>query len=297
MEIYVKNTLSLPVTNENGSYEIRLESIGGLGANLCGKMLGELGALSLSLNSLSFSSYGSEKRGSPVKAYVRWCADDRPLRVNSPVTRPHLLGIFHGGLIGTYPVLEGVTVDTKIVLNTPLSAEEAADKYHISIGELYCLDALALAMESHSRINMVMLGALVRASGFIPPEAAETLCRDTIGKKYPALIEANLAGLRLGYENVKMAQGDRNLAPLPDAPADARGVLTYQSQRNVRRLEDAGSYGYLCRLKVPSRLLPAILEKGEMSVEIRVPSSMHGGLALYGRLAGRYPMGLTVRGW
>lgn len=67
MEIYVKNTLSLPVTNENGSYEIRLESIGGLGANLCGKMLGELGALSLSLNSLSFSSYGSEKRGSPVK--------------------------------------------------------------------------------------------------------------------------------------------------------------------------------------------------------------------------------------
>ena len=216
----MKNTLSLPVTNENGSYEIRLESIGGLGANLCGKMLGELGALSLSLNSLSFSSYGSEKRGSPVKAYVRWCADDRPLRVNSPVTRPHLLGIFHGGLIGTYPVLEGVTVDTKIVLNTPLSAEEAADKYHISIGELYCLDALALAMESHSRINMVMLGALVRASGFIPPEAAETLCRDTIGKKYPALIEANLAGLRLGYENVKMAQGDRNLAPLPDAPAE-----------------------------------------------------------------------------
>ena len=59
----MKNTLSLPVTNENGSYEIRLESIGGLGANLCGKMLGELGALSLSLNSLSFSSYGSEKRG------------------------------------------------------------------------------------------------------------------------------------------------------------------------------------------------------------------------------------------
>ena len=220
MEIYVKNTLSLPVTNENGSYEIRLESIGGLGANLCGKMLGELGALSLSLNSLSFSSYGSEKRGSPVKAYVRWCADDRPLRVNSPVTRPHLLGIFHEGLIGTYPVLDGVTVDTKIVLNTPLSADEAADKYHISIGELYCLDALALAMESHSRINMVMLGALVRASGFIPREDAETLCRDTVGKKYPALIEANLSGLRLGYENVKMAQGDRNLAPLPDAPAD-----------------------------------------------------------------------------
>ena len=48
-------------------YEIRLESIGGLGANLCGKMLGELGVKYLDLNSSSFSSYGSEKTGTPVR--------------------------------------------------------------------------------------------------------------------------------------------------------------------------------------------------------------------------------------
>lgn len=29
--------VTLPVTNEYGYFEIRLESIGGLGANLCGK--------------------------------------------------------------------------------------------------------------------------------------------------------------------------------------------------------------------------------------------------------------------
>ena len=66
----------LPVKNDYGYYEIRLESIGGLGANLCGKMLGELGAVYLGLNSASFSSYGSEKRGSPVKAFIRWCEQD-----------------------------------------------------------------------------------------------------------------------------------------------------------------------------------------------------------------------------
>ena len=37
-------------------YEIRLDSIGGLGANLCGKMLGELGLKYLDVNSSSFSS-------------------------------------------------------------------------------------------------------------------------------------------------------------------------------------------------------------------------------------------------
>ena len=205
----------LPVTNEHGYFEIRLESIGGLGANLCGKMLGELGALSLSLNSLSFSSYGSEKRGSPVKAYIRWCDNEKPLRINSRVTHPNLLAIFHEGLIGTYPVLEGVSIDTKIILNTPLSPDDAAEKYHISMGELYCLDALSIAMECKSRINMVMLGAIAKASGFIPLEDVERLCRDTVGKKYPALIDANLKGVREGYSLLKKASDERNVEPLP----------------------------------------------------------------------------------
>ena len=192
--------VTLPVTNEYGYFEIRLESIGGLGANLCGKMLGELGALYLSLNSLSFSSYGSEKRGSPVKSYIRWSPASHPLRINSPVLQPHVLGIFHEGLIGTYPVLDGISADTKIVLNTPLSCDETAEKYNIPTGTLYCLDALSIAMESRSRINMVMLGAIARACPFIPMDSIETLCKNTIGKKYPALIGANLQGLKMGYE-------------------------------------------------------------------------------------------------
>lgn len=44
-----ENPIPLPQTNENGYYEMRLESIGGLGANLCGKLLGELGAAYLGL--------------------------------------------------------------------------------------------------------------------------------------------------------------------------------------------------------------------------------------------------------
>ncbi len=211
----------LPVTNENGYYELRLESIGGLGANLCGKMLGELGALYLDLNSLSFSSYGSEKRGSPVKAYIRWCENTKPVRINSPVTHPHILGLFHAGLIGTYPVLEGVSPDTKIILNTPLTPDDAAEKYSISIGELYCLDALSIAMENKSRVNMVMLGAIAKASGFIPLETVETLCRETVGQKYPALIEANLNGLRQGFALAKAASTERDHGPLPSGKNEA----------------------------------------------------------------------------
>ena len=214
MEHMMYTPVTLPVTNEYGYFEIRLESIGGLGANLCGKMLGELGALYLSLNSLSFSSYGSEKRGSPVKSYIRWSPASHPLRINSPVLQPHVLGIFHEGLIGTYPVLDGISADTKIVLNTPLSCDEAAEKYNISTGTLYCLDALSIAMESRSRINMVMLGAIARACPFIPMDSIETLCKNTIGKKYPALIGANLQGLKMGYEKTAEKKiPDRTASP------------------------------------------------------------------------------------
>lgn len=192
----------LPLTNDNSYFEIRLESIGGLGANLCGKMLGELGALYLSLNASSFSSYGSEKRGSPVKAFIRWCSEDKQIRINSPVVTPHILCIFHEGLLGKHPVLAGVDKNTKIILNTALSPKEACQKWSVAEGTLYCIDALKIAMESHSRINMVLLGAIAKASGFIPLDAINDLCKDTIGQKYPSLIQANLTGVAQGYSQL-----------------------------------------------------------------------------------------------
>lgn len=194
---------TLPITKESGYFEIRLESIGGLGANLCGKMLGELGALYLKLNSSNFSSYGSEKRGSPVKSHIRWCASEKFLRLCSPVVEPNILGIFHEALLENYPLLSDCTEHTCIVLSTALSREEAAERYHISCGRLFCIPALDIAIAEKSRVNMVMLGAIVAVLGFVPIEMAEELCSNTVGKKYPQLITANLNGLRRGYEHIQ----------------------------------------------------------------------------------------------
>ena len=195
--------ISLPVTNESGCYEMRLESIGGLGANLCGKLLGELGAAWLGLNAAAFSSYGSEKRGSPVKSYVRWSTADREILHNSPVERPHLLVLFHQALAGTMPVTAGVEEDCTLVVNTPSTPEEVRRALKLHSGTICCVDALSLALQSKSRVNMVILGAIAKASGFIPLEAVKALVRDTLGKKYPNMLQANLEGLELGWANVQ----------------------------------------------------------------------------------------------
>ena len=113
-----------------------------------------------------------------------------------------MLCIFHEGLLGKHPVLEGADENTKIILNTTLSPEEAMEKWPFKTGELYCVDALQIAMKCHSRINMVLLGAIAKVSGFIPLSSIENMCRDTIGQKYPALIQSNLDGVKQGYECV-----------------------------------------------------------------------------------------------
>lgn len=198
----MKYPVTLPSTNENGYYEMRLESIGGLGANLCGKMLGELGAIYMDLNAASFSSYGSEKRGSPVKAYIRYSDMDTEIGINSPVENPDILALFHEAMIGKTAVTAGVTEKTKIVINTSLPPEQIREKLKLHAGTIYCVDALTIAMEEKTRINMVMLGGIAKVSEFIPPEAAYDIARETIGKKYPAMLEANLIGIKRGYDEI-----------------------------------------------------------------------------------------------
>lgn len=225
----MNTSIQLPITNDAGYYEMRLESMGGLGANLCGKLLGELGAMYLGLNAASFSSYGSEKRGSPVKAFIRWCDPDKELRINSPVQTPHLLGLFHEAMAGKHPVTAGVTEETRVVVNTDGSPEQVQRHLRLNTGELYLVDAQRIAMETKSRINMIMLGALSKASGFIPLDAVLQLVEDTLGKKYPDMLGANLEGVQRGYEETEKSAASQEVPSESQSYQDFRVLWGYEN--------------------------------------------------------------------
>ena len=198
--------IQLPITNESGYYEIRLESIGGLGANLCAKMLGQLGMNDLGLNSACFSSYGSEKTGTPVKGYIRFCRMEQEIRVHSPVVHPHLLVVFHEALLENPQTLAGVEEQSQILVNTDCSPGLVAEKYKLSPHQLYCIPAQMIAMKSASRINVVMLGAIGRVMDFVEEEQLLQICKDTLGKKYPDALSGNLKGIQEGFRQVIQAQ-------------------------------------------------------------------------------------------
>jgi hypothetical protein len=84
---------------------------------------------------------------------------------------------------------------------------------------------------------------------------------------------------------------------LQDDPADSRGVLSWHYQSNDRKLEEAGSYGYLHRIRIPSRLVARILDKSSFTLRLSVLAGTpegEGGLAIYGRNSGRYPIDIIV---
>ncbi len=193
----------LPKINELGFFEIRLESIGGLGANLAGKMLSEDGVVGNGLNGVGFSSYGSEKKGSPVKAHIRFCDPDTNIRDTTPIERPHVVGIFHDALFKTIDCTSGIYPDSTILVNSQKSPDELKKLMKISGGTIAIIDATGIALEEQTKANTAMLGALYRILDFLDPESMRQTIRRTFEKKYPHLVEPNILTFNRGYNEVE----------------------------------------------------------------------------------------------
>jgi len=80
---------------------------------------------------------------------------------------------------------------------------------------------------------------------------------------------------------------------LEDDPADHRGVLSWFSQLRDRKLREAGSYGYLCKARIPIELLEKS-DNGIINIRFEVDEGMPGGLAIYGKKFGRYALEPTL---
>lgn len=192
----------LPIKDEYGFFNIRLESIGGYGANIAGKMLAEAGVLYQGLNGSNFSSYGSEKKGSPVKSFIRFAEPDTQIRLSSPVEEPHVICIFHEALIRTEPVVRGLRPGGIVIVNTKKSPAEIQKVLKLEHAIIGTFDAMTIAVETKSRVNMAFLGALCKAAGFLDAGAMKTMITDTFTKKYPATVPGNLKCFDRGAEEV-----------------------------------------------------------------------------------------------
>jgi hypothetical protein len=108
---------------------------------------------------------------------------------------------------------------------------------------------------------------------------------------------------------VKITANDQLIAEveLPDDPADHRGILSWMNQQPgwewgssdqsiPWELDEAGSYGFLVKATLDLIAEKSALETGKVVIRLLVDetSSNRGGLSVYGKESGRFPMDLTL---
>lgn len=124
-------------------------------------------------------------------------------------------------------------------------------------------------------------GDYMRGRGTYDPSRNPNSYPMTDTYKYPTLVKVKVNGKVI------------DLFYLEDDPADHRGVLSWHSQLQDRKLREAGSYGYLLKSNIPMELLRNS-SNGKVNIRFEVDEAMPGGLAIYGKLFGRYPLDPTL---
>jgi len=212
MSYDLHRAVSLPDTGR--FFEIRFESIGGLGAHAAGQVLATAAVLRMGLNGAHFSSYGSEKKGSVVRSFVRLGPSERPIRTSAPVETPDAIVVFHTALLHNPATWAGLIRDGTFIYNASpglIPAELAALPRSARVIRI---DALGISIEEKSRPNAVLLGALCGALPFLERDIVLEALSEEFAGKHPEAVATNERAFRRGaaefelLDDVGHAAGD-----------------------------------------------------------------------------------------
>jgi len=173
--------------------EIRIHGRGGQG-NVAAAELLSIAAFKDGKFSQAFPSFGAERVGAPVMAFVR--IDDKKIRTREDVQNPDYLIVQDSNLIGSVPVLDGLKPDGLILVNTELKPEELQLK---TTAKVETIPATEIALEIIGRPipNAIMIGAFCTITGLISIDAVQ----DAIMGKFPGRVgENNVAALERARE-------------------------------------------------------------------------------------------------
>ncbi|MEA3401023.1 MAG: 2-oxoacid:acceptor oxidoreductase family protein [Armatimonadota bacterium] len=182
--------------------EVRFHGRGGQGAKTAGYILA-VAAAEEGWNINAFPEYGAERRGAPMRSYVR--ISNEPIRLRSSVKSPDIVIVLDDTLLGTENVTDGMEDDGILIVNTDMSPDEVREQIADPHVQVYVVDATRVAMDTIGRPipNTPMLGAMAKAAGTPSVQALKHAVDDRLGGKLSkAAIESNYAALDRAYEEV-----------------------------------------------------------------------------------------------
>ncbi|HEY5532348.1 MAG TPA: 2-oxoacid:acceptor oxidoreductase family protein [Candidatus Anoxymicrobiaceae bacterium] len=194
-------------------FEIRVHGLGGQGAVTLCTWVAQAG-YSVDKHVQAFPFFGAERRGAPVKAFVR--VDDKPINLRSQVYHPDLLVVMSPDLTGL-ALSEGITPEGRLLVNAGRElAERFAERFS---RDVYYIDAtgvaldLGLEFDGMPMVNLPLLGTLANQSGAAPLESVLEIIHSVASKRKNS--EAYDTAVKAGWNGVQLARdgGDTGQAP------------------------------------------------------------------------------------
>ena len=161
-------------------FQVRIHGRGGQGVVTAAEML-SIAAFDEGRHAQAIPSFGSERMGAPVVAYVR--IDDDPIELTEPVMRPDLLIVQDPTLFNAVDVFSGLADDGFLLINTARGLSELhIDDALARLPEhhVYTVAATELAMRHLGRPtpNTALLGAFTALSEVLHIESVITAIND-----------------------------------------------------------------------------------------------------------------------
>lgn len=179
--------------------EIRLHGRGGQGGVTSAELLAKA-SIDKGKYAQAFPSFGPERRGAPVEAFVR--ISEQRIRLREKIYNPNMVLVLDSSLLGAVDVSKGLVDDGTVILNSHADPEELKRKH--SFPKVATVDALKIALDCLGVpiVNTTMLGALLKSSGILEPKDMENVLMERFG---PKLGPKNFAALEKAYQLTKVA--------------------------------------------------------------------------------------------
>jgi len=182
------------LTDKASLVEIRWHGRGGQGGVTSAELVAQA-AISEGKYAQAFPSFGPERRGAPVLAFVR-VDSEQQIRVRSEVTQPDVVVVLDPGLLSIVNVASGLKEGGIVIINTKKTAKEIRTEFGIK-GRLATVDATKIAREilGVPIVNTTMTGALIKAIGIVKIESMKA----PIEKRFGRLAERNIKAMEKAH--------------------------------------------------------------------------------------------------
>jgi pyruvate ferredoxin oxidoreductase gamma subunit len=185
----------------NQLIEVRWHGRGGQGAVTSAELVAQA-AISEGKYAQAFPSFGPERRGAPVLAFVRIDSQE-PIRIRAEITEPDVVVVLDPGLLTIVNVAAGLKKDGMVIINTKKSFAEIGAKIKAKC-KLARVDATSIAREvlGVPITNTTMVGALLKATEVVKLESLV----EPLNNRFGRLAERNINAMKRAYEETELKE-------------------------------------------------------------------------------------------